>query len=306
MTPPDLTAASRWRFALAGSLATWYARNADVAGVLVGGSTARGQADRFSDLELMVLWSTPPTDGARGEAIDAAWGDLHQLYPYDEASAVWEDVYFMGRDTADRAQSGCLVEVSHYLVATLSALINRVIDQADADETLLNLMAGLADGDILAGESVIRPLQDRVAPYPDALQQAVVRRYGYIDHFWRWEMYVARGNNVPEVYGLFTTIVHHMVHLILAVNRRYFGGWKWLASMMEQCPLAPDRTMQRIQTIYQIPPCDGAPLLAQLVDDTFDLVERHVVGVDIAGMRGLFHWQRPQWDGPPPRRWPAS
>lgn len=306
MTRLHPTLASRWRFALAHALAARYARNAHVAGVLVGGSTARGQADRFSDLELMVLWSTPPSDDDRRAVVDAVGGDLHRLYPYDEAAAVWEDVYFLGRDTADRAKSGCLVEVSHHRVATLNARVGHVVDQAGADEALLNLMAGIADGHILAGEPVILPLQDRLARYPDALQQAVVRRYGYIDHFWRWEMYAARRNNVPEAYALFTTVVHRVVHLLLAVNRRYFGGWKWLASMVEQCPLAPERAVERIQTIYQVPLREGAPLLAHLVDDTFDLVERHVVGVDVAGMRALFHWQRPQWDGPPPRRWPAS
>lgn len=305
MTPSHPTPASRWRFALAHSLAALYARNAHVAAVLVGGSTARGQADRFSDLELLVLWSAPPTDDDRRAVIDAAGGDLHRLYPYDEASALWEDLYFMGRDATDRPKSGCQVEVSHFLTATVSALVDRVIDQADADEALLNAMAGLADGHALAGAPVIRPWQDRVATYPDALQRAVVRRYGYIDHFWRWEMYATRGHNLSDAYGHFTTVVRRAAHLILAVNRRYGGDWKWLVPTLEICPLAPEQVAERIQAVYRVPLAEGAAHLAQIVDDTFDLVERHIEGVDVAGMRALFHWQRPQWDSPPPRRWPV-
>jgi hypothetical protein len=162
----DSTPASRWRLALAQSLAEHYARRPHVMGILVGGSTARGQADRFSDLELMVLWSEAPTDHYRGKVVEEAGGDLHRLYPYDEANAVWEDTYFMGRDAADRVKSGCMVEVTHLLVPTLLDRIEQVLVRAQADEALLNLMAGLVDGRILAGEALLRPLQGRVAGYP--------------------------------------------------------------------------------------------------------------------------------------------
>lgn len=252
----------------------------------------------------MVLWSTPPTDQERGDVVAAAGGDLHWLWPYDQASELWEDAYFMGRDETDHAKSGCLLEVSHCLVPSVIARIEQVIGRSQADEDLLNLMAGIVDGHILVGAELIGPWKDRIVSYPDALQRAVLERYGIIDHFWRWEMYLTRGSNLPELYGMFTSILHHVVHLVLAVNRRYFGGWKWLASMMEPCLLIPDRFMERANTLYRVSPQEGAALLAALVDDTFDLVERHVTEVDVRTMRDVFHWQRPQWGGPPPRRLP--
>jgi hypothetical protein len=180
-----------------------------------------------------------------------------------------------------------------------------VLVQAEADEALLNLMAGLVDGCILTGEALLRPLQGRVAVYPEALRRAIVRRYGYIDHFWRWEMYLARGNNMPEVYDLFTAVLHRALHLLLAVNRRYFEGWKWMTSMIEQCAIMPPRTLARIQAVYQTPVREGAQILSQIVDETFDLVEYQVEGADIARMRELFHWQRPRWEAAPPLRIPA-
>jgi hypothetical protein len=132
----------------------------------------------------------------------------------------------------------------------------------------------------------------------------VVRRYGYIEHFWRWEMYLARGNNLPEVFDLFTAVLHRALHLLLAVNHRYFGGWKWMTSMVEQCALMPPRTPERIQSIYRTPIQEGAQILSQFVDETFDLVERQVEGTDVTRMRELFHWQRPRWETAPPRRMP--
>src|SRR5215831_17647677 len=66
----DLNEASRWRLRLAALAAPAYASDAGVAAVAVGGSTARGCADRHSDVELAVWWSHAPTDDQRRQAAE--------------------------------------------------------------------------------------------------------------------------------------------------------------------------------------------------------------------------------------------
>jgi len=56
-------AASQWRRKIAQNIGSVYAGNRKVAAVILGGSTARGHADRYSDIELGVFWHTPPADG---------------------------------------------------------------------------------------------------------------------------------------------------------------------------------------------------------------------------------------------------
>src|SRR5579883_3490058 len=145
---PEMSSASQWRLDVACSLAEQYATLEHVAGVMVGGSPARGQADRFSDIELLVVWSSAPTEEERGAVISAAGGDLHRLYPYDATEAIWEDLYFMGRDASDEPFSGCQVEIGHHLRETLDATITRILEQPQTDEALLNLLAGIFDGRI--------------------------------------------------------------------------------------------------------------------------------------------------------------
>ena len=57
--------ASQWRFALAQRIAKAYIANPKAQVVMVAGSTGRGSADRYSDLEIDVYWSAPPTDAER-------------------------------------------------------------------------------------------------------------------------------------------------------------------------------------------------------------------------------------------------
>src|SRR5438128_720717 len=74
--------ASRWRQALARQIAPAYAADPKVAAVVgdgrlpVGGSSARGHADRHSDIEIGVFWHEPPADAERRAAVEQMGGDL--------------------------------------------------------------------------------------------------------------------------------------------------------------------------------------------------------------------------------------
>src|SRR5262245_56324184 len=121
--------ASQWRLALARQLAPLYAANPHVAAVLVGGSTARGHADRFSDIELGIFWHEPPTDEERGVVIEQAKGDLDRLYPYDPAEEVWADDFKMGRAAPDQPGSGILVEAVHYTTDFMARTLDQLLRQ---------------------------------------------------------------------------------------------------------------------------------------------------------------------------------
>ena len=78
-TKKTMNNASRWRRAIADRLAAIYAHNPYISAVLLGGSTARGHADQYSDIELGIFWYQPPTDEERRAVIELAEGDLIRL-----------------------------------------------------------------------------------------------------------------------------------------------------------------------------------------------------------------------------------
>ena len=90
-----MTGGSSWRLLLAQALAKQYALLPGVDALFLGGSTARGQADRYSDIELSILWAVPPTEQERAEVIKQLGGDLHFLSAYNDDEAIWEDLFFL-------------------------------------------------------------------------------------------------------------------------------------------------------------------------------------------------------------------
>lgn len=137
--------ASLWRYSFAQRIAPIYAANPHVTAVILGGSVARGHADRYSDIELGVFWGKPPTDKDRQTAADAFPGDLIRLYPYDAVEEVWSDDFILGRAHPDQPRSGVLVEVVHYTTDTLLRTFDAVLKDYNPDPLKQNLIAGVVD-----------------------------------------------------------------------------------------------------------------------------------------------------------------
>jgi predicted nucleotidyltransferase len=56
---------SQWRLALAERIAAAYIENPKAAVVMIAGSVGRGVADRYSDIEIDVYYTEPPTEAER-------------------------------------------------------------------------------------------------------------------------------------------------------------------------------------------------------------------------------------------------
>ncbi len=281
------------RRALARHIADAYVRTGAEA-VLLGGSTARGEADKFSDIEVGVFWSRVPTDDDRALAIARAGGDLHRLWPFAEVERAWFDDWFIGRrDGVEK--SGVLVEPVHMTIADAQATVQDVVERFDPAIEKQVLLAALCDGLPLAGDELLAPWRAAARSYPDELARAVVERHAQIDHFWRFSMFRDRDN--PMHAARATADVHERVlHALLAVNRVYWYGFKSLDSLARRLAKAPADLAACLRRTYEVESPERERFLASLVEETYDLVERYVPGADVERLRTNFRYRRPLWD----------
>ena len=267
--------------------------------VLLGGSSARGEADRHSDIEVGVFWRRAPTDDERAAAIAAAGGDLHRLWPYAEVDRAWFDDWFIGR-RGDEPKSGVLVEPVHMTIDDASSVVEDVTQRFDPALEKQVLLAALHDGIPLAGAEVLRPWREAARGYPDDLALAVVERHAQIEHFWRFAMYRERDNPMRLAEAV-VDVQTRVLHALLAVNRIYWYGFKSLESVARRLALAPGEVLPRLRRAYTAGPDELEPLLTGLVEETYDLVEAHVPGADVERLRTLFRYRRPLWGGEQPK-----
>jgi hypothetical protein len=290
---PD-SAATRTRRDHAIRIAATYAANAKVAAVVLGGSTARGHADRFSDLELGVFWLDEPTDDERGAAIERAGGDLERLYSYDPAERAWFDDWKVGR-RGDVPKTGITVDMVHVTTATVQWALEGALERHDPADAIQLLLSVLVDGVPLHGHELLERWRTAAVDYPPGLARAVVAAHAQIDHFWRFEACRARENPVHAYQGI-VDAHERLLRTLLAVNRVYFFGFRSLDAVAARLAVAPADLLARVRRAYRGDLTEAERSVAELVEETYDIVERHVPGVDVGRLRAIFRYRRPLWD----------
>ncbi len=273
------TEAARWRRQMVRPVLDWYAAVDGVDAVMLGGSTARGDADRWSDVEVGVFWQRPPTPAERRAVAGAT--DV-RLVNVD--GPPWDDHLYLGE---------LMVEVAHTLTETVESALDELL-KGKPDGQVMQLAQGLIDGREVIGPraELVARWQERVATYPRDLALAVVRHNGNIEKFWRWQMFFERDNPLL-VAREFVRMTNQLLNVLYALNGRYSGhvlAFKRLDAL--DLPLAPPVLATRLRAVFDRPAPEGAQTLHDLIEETFDLVEHHLPEVDVAALRTTFRSNR--------------
>jgi hypothetical protein len=289
---PGPTRAARWRHAAVQPVLAAYSASAAVDAVMLSGSTARGDADRWSDAEVGVFWSRPPTGNERAAAAAAARAADIRMVTGVGANPPWYDHIYLGASRPD----GLMVEVIHTLTTAVDATLDTVLGSCEPDPLGLDTIKGIVDGREVRGAraDVVTRWKERAASYPRDLAIAVVQRDGAIEQFWRWRMHVERDNPLLLARE-FSRTASQLLNVLHALNGRYCGhasAFKRLDALDHALTIAPRGLATRLRSAFTLPAPEGAAMLRELVEDTYDLIEVHLPGVDVARLRTLFRSDR--------------
>lgn len=233
-----------------------YAQSPNVHAVFLAGSVSRGLSDKHSDIEINVLWQTPPTDDERLAMIAAADGTLVHLHPYEDSE--WSEVYTV---------EGIKIELSGFLFSTLEQFVHDVTVDGDSDMDKQVLVAALQTGVPLAGTASIERLQSQLT-YPDALVEAMLRDYLHFDDAWYYAPLAARGD-VVMWHEICQRVIQRLLYVLAALNRQYVSHprLKWVGHMTDAMTVKPEQLLERITTIYRADFTESCHELQRLAED---------------------------------------
>ena len=209
---------------------------------------------------------------SRGVADRFSDVELGVFWP-EEPDADWEDF----------ERDGVPFETVHAAVAKAEAVSGRVGTSLED----LSFAAALVDGRPLHGAELLARWRERVLPYPDELAAAVVRTHGIVDLVWQLDVNVARENPLM-LNARLTEACKAILHALLAANRVYWFGFKRLDEIEARLTVAPPRLAERIRETFGDP-----SLVFPLAEETYDIVERTVPGVDVDRLRAILRYRRP-------------
>ena len=281
--------ASRWRLTLAQRIAQAYAQDPNVDAVAVLGSVSRGCADRFSDIELGVFWSEPPSEREREVVVDRVGGTDWRPSPYNEQIEGWEEEYHL---------DGVKIDPGHFVTQTMERLIADVVDRHDVSLSKQNCVSAIQRAIPLNGGAVIERWQSKVASYPEEVARAMVRQYLSFSPFWMLEM-LAERDDFLLVRHNFCAIERQLLLVLMGLNRIYYPGHKWIHHLIGELRVAPPDLSRRLKRVLRGDVTIAAKDLRGLIEETFALVDQHMPEVDTAEARTRAQQQPHIWEQPP-------
>ena len=227
--------ASQWRLTVAGQIAPHYAAYPHVEAVVVLGGVARGWADHYSDIDMVVYWSSPPTESERRDVIEKTGGILWHL---DDTFATepdptlrywWEDYHLVGDE-----HSGLKIDVGHHLAADMDAIVEAVTQQHDQHALKHEMLYSIKRVHAFYGHERVAAWAQAAGSCPEPLVQRIVEENLRLNPFWFATACAERGDWVQYI-RIMTAFSMAMVRAHRSDQPRVLSGSQ-----------APGRNNQRI------------------------------------------------------------
>jgi len=259
-----------------------------VAGVVLGGSRARGTHHETSDVDIGIYYDeSAGFDLERIGKIAAKWDDGHR-----------EDLIFAPGQWGPWVNGGGWLVVQGYRVDLIFRDIRRVaavIDeclqgivsshsQAGHPHAYLNVMymGEIAVCQILSDPAGrIAALKAKTSPYPKAVRSAIIGQFRFEASF---SLQLAENtvdkDDISYVAGHIFRSISAMNQVLFALNETYCINEKKAVNMIEGFRVKPRHYKQRIDTLYALLGTDqersrtAVEMLRALVAETEELLER--------------------------------
>jgi predicted nucleotidyltransferase len=274
MTVPE--GADRDLQAVAREVAGHYAAISGVSAVLLCGSVARGWADGWSDIELLVCGDAVPSLEVREQLARALGATGRRVFPSDEGAE------------EELAIGGVKVDLAFMTMAAVRGIIEDVTVRADPSPRKHAMVAGIRDAVVLQGGPEVGRWRMQAGIYPEALRIELIRRNLVFGPQWWLEMLAAR-DDVLALHVLLGRVGQALVSIALALNRTYAvsDSGKWAMRQATGLAVAPDGFAERLRQMLLAEPRVAVAKAGELIAEMLDLVREHApeVAVDQVARR---------------------
>jgi Nucleotidyltransferase domain len=234
------------------------------AAILVG-SAGRGDADFYSDLDLLLYVDQLPGVEALTQIRNIIGGanPSRRSEPTDDFCSEEFDV------------NGIRTEVSFLTVNRAEQRLDRLLEDIEAfDSPLQKILSGLLERLPLHGEDFVERWRDRVGSYPERLRRAIIERHWNFFPVWYYGEGMARRDSELWRLDMLLDAAFNLLAVLAALNRLYFTRFelKRTRTLIARMALAPPHLADRLESLCRLEPDAAADQLGRLINETRALV----------------------------------
>jgi predicted nucleotidyltransferase len=232
---------------------------------LLAGSAGRGNADRFSDIDLLFYVDVVPSLNALSQ-IRRAVGGVNPLRRYEPTEYATGEEFTL---------SGVRTEVSFTTVARVESQISLLLDELDdVVSSRQKFLSGVAEGLPLYGDELIRSWKTRLVNYPESLRKEMIERNWDFFPLWYYDEAIAARDSELWRLDMLLSGAFNLLGVLAGLNRVYFARFelKRMRDLVAKMPLAPPSLADRMESLFRLPPPEAAKVFGALVEETRALV----------------------------------
>lgn len=242
--------------------------------VALTGSVARGVADHYSEIELMIWVDQLPSVENCASLLADAGAEV------DPASEVW-----MGTITTKSWFEGMFIEAAWHTRPHLDQQIRSVVAAENLDHWALVWVWQIVHALPLNEAATIRQWQRRLRVYPEPLRAALIANgtAAWAEPTWYplsmvntavlGERAAVRSGGGMALAGRLHRELERLLRVLFAINRQWEPDFKWIAYESERLPLKPPLLLERLDQVFaKASPIERTHLCLQLILDTLRLV----------------------------------
>jgi predicted nucleotidyltransferase len=234
------------------------------AAMLVG-SAGRGDADFYSDVDLLLYVDELPGEQALTQIRNAVGGV--------RASRRGEPIEDFCSEELE--VNRVRTEVSFVTVARAEQRLDQLLaDIEEFDSPSQKILSGLLEGLPLHGDDLVERWRARVRSYPEPLRRAIVERHWNFFPLWHYREAMAQRDSELWRLDMLLDAAFNLLAVLAALNRLYVTRFelKRMRLLIAKMALAPPQLADRLESLFRLEPEAAADELGRLINETRALV----------------------------------
>lgn len=279
---------SEYLLALAKQNIQGYTNHPLAKAAMITGSTATGEADLYSDVEMFIYYDRLPQIEELQSVRQQNKGSEPIVTFEDSDRRFFGEFYYI---------DGVQFQIGNSTIKFWEGEMSTVFEDLDVTSPAQKALSGMLDCIPVYGEELISHWKQQIAHYPDTLVQVMVEKH--LDFFPLWavrEHLAARD----------TTIFQHQVRLeagqnllgvLAGLNRLYYSTFQFkrMKQFIDRMNIKPQNLYARLENLYHQEPLSCTDELKELIAETLELINLHLPEVDTSKVKAALERQPYTW-----------
>ena len=280
--------ASQYLFALAQQKIKAYTANPKAKAAMVTGSTATGQADFYSDVEMFIYYDRLPSLENLQLARQQNNGSQPIRVLGDRSEGFWGEFYFI---------DGIEFQIGNVTLEFWEGDMATVLQHLEVTSPAQKALSGMLDCIPVYGEALIQKWKSQIANYPDRLARAMVEKHLNFFPIWAVREHLANRDTTLWQNQILVEAGQNILGVLAGLNRLYYSTFQFkrMRQFIEQMNIAPQNLDPRLEDIYHREPLSAATQLKELIAETVELVELHMPEIDTSKVKQQLNRQQRSW-----------